>query len=105
MGDTITKTAELQGYTMSDKATYLAHQHKNDLAILLGEDAPRLADALKGACDLLYATSLGAAVTAAAESARPGDTVLLSPACASFDMFKGFADRGEQFARAVEGLA
>jgi len=75
------------------------------LAILLGEDAPRLADALKGACDLLYATSLGAAVTAAAESARPGDTVLLSPACASFDMFKGFADRGEQFARAVEGLA
>lgn len=37
MGDTITKTAELQGYTMSDKATYLAHQHKSDLAILLGE--------------------------------------------------------------------
>jgi len=37
MGDTITKTAELQGYTMSDKATYLAHQHKNDLTIVLGE--------------------------------------------------------------------
>ena len=64
-----------------------------------------MAEALKGACDVLYATSLAAAVTAAAESARRGDTVLLSPACASFDMFKGFADRGEQFARAVEGLA
>lgn len=37
MGDTITKTAELQGYTMSDKATYLSHQHKNNLTIVLGE--------------------------------------------------------------------
>ncbi|MFA5495817.1 MAG: UDP-N-acetylmuramoyl-L-alanine--D-glutamate ligase [Porticoccaceae bacterium] len=79
-------------------------RHRVRLAILIGEDAGQLAEALKGACDLLYATSLVAAVNAAAESARPGDKVLLSPACASFDMFKGFADRGEQFALAVEML-
>lgn len=74
------------------------------LAILIGDDAGQLAEALKGACDLLYATSLAAAVNAAAESARRGDKVLLSPACASLDMFKNFADRGEQFALAVEQL-
>ncbi|MCK9563647.1 MAG: UDP-N-acetylmuramoyl-L-alanine--D-glutamate ligase [Bacteroidales bacterium] len=75
------------------------------LAVLIGEDAGAVAEALRGVCDVVYATSLSAAVSAAAESARPGDKVLLSPACASFDMFKGFADRGEQFVRAVEALA
>ena len=75
------------------------------LAILLGEDASQLAEAFKGRCDVLYATSMGAAVQAAAKAARSGEKVLLSPACASFDMFTGFADRGEQFVRAVEALA
>jgi UDP-N-acetylmuramoylalanine--D-glutamate ligase len=44
------------------------------------------------------------AVRSARQLAKPGDTVLLSPACASFDLFKNFEDRGEQFRKAVENL-
>jgi UDP-N-acetylmuramoylalanine--D-glutamate ligase len=44
------------------------------------------------------------AVRRAFRLAQPGDAVLLSPACSSFDMFKGYADRGDQFRRAVEAL-
>jgi UDP-N-acetylmuramoylalanine--D-glutamate ligase len=45
------------------------------------------------------------AVQCAAELARPGDVVLLSPACASFDMFSGYSERGQMFIQAVEGLS
>ena len=72
--------------------------------ILMGEDAPVIGDAVAGAVPVLFATGLDGAVSAAAQIARPGDIVLLSPACASFDMFRGFADRGEQFVRAAEAL-
>jgi UDP-N-acetylmuramoylalanine--D-glutamate ligase len=51
-----------------------------------------------------YSDTLEDAVVAAAAAARPGDTVLLSPACASLDMFRDYAHRGAAFAAAVMGL-
>jgi UDP-N-acetylmuramoylalanine--D-glutamate ligase len=72
--------------------------------VLLGEDASRLQQALVDTVPLIQVSTLGEAVTEAAKLAEPGDAVLLSPACASFDMFKGYADRGAQFVTAVEAL-
>ncbi len=69
--------------------------------ILIGRDAPRLRDALDGACELLDAGDMAQAVATARARARAGDAVLLSPACASFDMFRGFEHRGEVFVAAV----
>lgn len=75
------------------------------LTILMGEDASEIGKVLAGHCELLYATSMESAVKVAADMAAADDKVLLSPACASFDMFSGFADRGNRFAEAVRGLA
>jgi UDP-N-acetylmuramoylalanine--D-glutamate ligase len=72
--------------------------------VLLGEDADRLAQALAGTVPLSKASGMAEAVERAAALARPGDRVLLSPACASFDMFRGFEHRGEVFRRCVEEL-
>jgi UDP-N-acetylmuramoylalanine--D-glutamate ligase len=69
--------------------------------LLIGRDARALGGALQGASTLYYAPSLEAAVERAAQLAQPGDTVLLSPACASLDMFRDYAQRGEVFADAV----
>ena len=74
------------------------------LAVLIGRDARRLGAALAGACEVGYAGSMVEAVAVAAEAARPGDTVLLSPACASLDMFRDYAHRGAVFATAVREL-
>jgi UDP-N-acetylmuramoylalanine--D-glutamate ligase len=74
-------------------------------AVLIGRDAALIARALAGVCTLESCASLPAAVRAAARAARPGDTVLLSPACASFDMFSDYAERGAAFAHAVQELA
>jgi UDP-N-acetylmuramoylalanine--D-glutamate ligase len=73
--------------------------------VLIGRDAPRLARALAGVCTLEICTTLPQAVQAAALAAHPGDTVLLSPACASLDMFSDYAQRGRVFAQAVQELA
>jgi UDP-N-acetylmuramoylalanine--D-glutamate ligase len=74
-------------------------------AVLIGRDAPALEDALDGVCALQRCATLEEAVHAAATLARAGDTVLLSPACASLDMFRDYAHRGAVFAAAVRGLA
>lgn len=74
-------------------------------ALLIGRDARALGEALAGACECRYTPSLEAAVELAATVAERGDTVLLSPACASLDMFRDYAHRGKVFAAAVQGLA
>jgi len=74
-------------------------------AIVLGADGPRLAAALRtGGVPVTEAASLREAVDAASGLARPGDVVLLSPACASFDMFDDYEHRGDVFKQLVERL-
>jgi UDP-N-acetylmuramoylalanine--D-glutamate ligase len=74
-------------------------------AALSGRDAPASAGVLDGVCELARCESLVAAVRARARAARAGDTVLLSPACASLDMFNDYVHRGTVFAHAVRELA
>ena len=73
-------------------------------AVLIGEDRNAIADVLESECSVYLEDSLEAAVNRARQLADAGDLVLLSPACASFDMFAGFEDRGDQFMAVVEGL-
>jgi UDP-N-acetylmuramoylalanine--D-glutamate ligase len=73
--------------------------------IVFGKDAARLAGALEHATRVIEVGGLPAAVRQAAAVARPGDTVLLSPACASTDMFSSYIERGELFMHAVGELA
>jgi UDP-N-acetylmuramoylalanine--D-glutamate ligase len=73
--------------------------------VLIGRDAPRIESALAGAVPVHHARDMRAAVERAAELARPGDVVLLSPACASFDMFRNFEHRGEVFKTTVKEVA
>ena len=72
--------------------------------ILLGRDAPVLEQVLAGHVPVQRVASLDEAVSAAAALAEPGDAVLLSPACASLDMFRNFEERGRLFAAAVGRL-
>jgi UDP-N-acetylmuramoylalanine--D-glutamate ligase len=73
--------------------------------LLIGRDAPLIARALASSgVPLETCATLEDAVAVAARSARPGEAVLLSPACASFDMFRDYRHRGEAFAAAVRGL-
>ncbi len=74
-------------------------------AVLIGEDAYKLEQAFAGRSELQRAASLEAAVQTAAQLAQPGDTVLLAPACASFDQFPNYMQRGNAFCKAVEDLA
>jgi len=73
--------------------------------VLIGRDAPRLAATLDGVCPTERAADMPSAVRAARAAAQAGDTVLLSPACASLDMFRDYAHRGEEFSAAVRSLA
>jgi len=72
--------------------------------VLLGRDAPRLARELAGAAPMEQVADMPAAVAAATRLAARGDIVLLSPACASLDMYRNFAARGDAFADAVRAL-
>ena len=75
-------------------------------AVLIGRDAPHIAAALADAgVPLLHAASMEDAVQQAAGQAQPGDAVLMSPACASLDMFRDYAHRAQVFVEAVRALA
>lgn len=72
--------------------------------VLIGRDAPLIASALDGTVPLIRAADMDEAVALAAEQIEPGDCVLLSPACASFDMFDNYEHRGRVFAETVRRL-
>ena len=75
------------------------------IAYLIGEAAEPLSEDLAYASvPFLLAVTLERAVAEAASAAQPGDVVLLSPACASYDQFRDFEHRGEEFRRLVENL-
>ncbi len=85
----------------------LAHAFRGKVrhTILLGQDATQLNEVLKEVCSTAFVSSMEEAVVTAANIAKEGDTVLLSPACASLDMFRDYAHRGDVFADAVKGLS
>ena len=75
-------------------------------AVLIGRDAPLIREALSGVdLPLADAATMSDAVRRARSMAQGGDAVVLSPACASFDMFRNYPHRGEVFAQAVAELA
>ena len=72
--------------------------------VLIGEDAENIESQLRGTADIIHAGTMNDAVVKAFESAHPGDSVLLAPACASFDMFGSFEERGTAFKNCVVKL-
>ena len=74
-------------------------------AYTIGEAGPAFADLLADAMPVEQSGDLATAVSSAARNATTGDTVLLSPACASFDQFRDFEDRGDRFRALVEALS
>ena len=75
-----------------------------DTLVLYGQDKHEIESALLGKADIVLATDFNDAFNKACASANAGDAILLSPACASFDMFKSFEHRGESFVKLVEAL-
>jgi UDP-N-acetylmuramoylalanine--D-glutamate ligase len=72
--------------------------------VAIGEAGPEVEAAFSGVRPVTVASSMSAAVRAAADAAQPGDSVLLSPGCASFDWYRSYAERGDDFRRAVSEL-
>jgi len=73
--------------------------------VLIGEAREKIKEFLGGLTETVFANNLKEAVMISRKSASKGDVVLLSPACASFDMFRDYKDRGEQFKKIVKGLS
>jgi UDP-N-acetylmuramoylalanine--D-glutamate ligase len=77
---------------------------KAHAALLIGAAADKIASHLEGATKLVKSGTLERAVDDAWQQAKPGDTVLLAPACASFDQFRSYEHRGQVFKDLVNGL-
>ncbi len=97
-----------KGATYDELAAKLAESSIRKI-LLIGSEAPKIEEAIKAQGITRY-ENLGSSVTmvdivgVAKNAAEPGDVVILSPACASFDMFKSYSDRGDQFIQAVQRL-
>ena len=89
-----------EGYTRL--APLLAERCR--LVIAFGEAGPLVEEDLKGKVTLERGTTFADVVSRARRAARPGDTVLLSPACSSYDMFKNYEERGATFRKLVEAM-
>ena len=79
-------------------------ENKVKAIVAMGKDNTKIVDYFGSIVSVTDTHSLADAITACREAAEPGDTVLLSPCCASFDLFKSYEDRGEQFKQAVKDL-
>ncbi len=91
-----------KGFAFDSIAPLVARKVRR--AVLIGEIAPRIAHDWREATECEIVPSLGAAVERAQAIAHQGETVLFSPGTSSFDMFKSYADRGDQFRALVRGL-
>ena len=80
-------------------------KEKSRAALLIGAAADKIETQLRGQTPMIACGTLEAAVAEARRRARPGDTVLLAPACASFDQFENFEHRGREFKRFVKEAA
>ena len=92
-----------KGQNFSDLAQPVADYAR--AVVLIGRDAELIAASLGNTVPVSYAESMSDAVSQSIERAHPGDAVLMSPACSSFDMFKNYVHRAEKFRQAVEALA
>jgi UDP-N-acetylmuramoylalanine--D-glutamate ligase len=90
----------------NDYSELMSLVHEKVKAIIcLGVDNKKIIDAFGNIVDIMIeVTSMQDAVTMAQRLSEKGDTVLLSPACASFDLFENYDDRGRQFKNAVQNL-
>jgi len=93
-----------QGKGQDFKALRAAVQQYVKTVVLIGEDALKIEQSIEGSTEILKAATLQEAVQLCHAKADAEDVVLLSPACASFDMFKGYDDRGHQFVACVKVL-
>jgi len=93
-----------QGKGQDFKALRAAVQQYVKTVVLIGEDALKIEQSIKGSTEILKAATLQEAVQLCHAKADAEDVVVLSPACASFDMFKGYDDRGHQFVACVKAL-
>jgi UDP-N-acetylmuramoylalanine--D-glutamate ligase len=88
-----------------DLSTMAIEPGRMRAVVAIGDSAPDVVRAFTGICPVTIATSMDEAVHAARDAARPGDSVLLSPGCASFDWYRNYGERGDDFARAARELA
>ncbi|OPZ59484.1 MAG: UDP-N-acetylmuramoylalanine--D-glutamate ligase [Deltaproteobacteria bacterium ADurb.Bin510] len=86
------------------RAAIQTYRDRLKRVVLLGDQAPRILSEIDGLLPIEKAASMEEAVSLCQKAAAPGDIVLLSPGCASFDLFKSYAHRGEVFAECVKKL-